>query len=339
MNNTLSEGRFLKIANIIILVLLLGITGLLAIQNWRLRQELASAKAPVVEPVPLPAPAALPENPPAPAPIAATKKAASPSAAKRNYTQPARDLVPTVAARTEPPPAPLARVVPTDVNPAEPMPFPRSEPQAPPRLETTSATIPPGTILAVRLLDTLSTDRNQSGDRFQASLQDPITSDGNVIVPRGTTVEGRIVDAQQAGRVKGVAEMTLELSQLRLSNGETVVLDTGTVLRQGQTSTGKDTAKVGTGAAIGAVIGAISGGGKGAAIGAATGAGAGTAGVLLTRGEPLVLGPETILSFALNSPVTMEVLPGQTDDFSYTPPERRPSNDGWDGGRPRLRRR
>lgn len=339
MNNIRSEGRFLKIANIVVLVLLLGITGLLAIQNWRLRQELAATKAPVVEPVPLPAPMALSENPPAPAPIPATKKAPSASAAKRNYTQPARDLAPAVAARTVPPPAPIARVIPTDVIPAEPMPFPRSDPQASPMPGKISVTIPPGTIFAVRLLDTLSTDRNQSGDRFRASLQDPIISDGNVIVPRGTTVEGRIVDAQQAGRVKGVAEMTLELSQLRLSNGETVVLETGTVLRQGQTSTGKDAAKVGAGAAIGAVIGAISGGGKGAAIGAATGGGAGTAGVLLTRGEPLVLGPETILSFALNSPVTLEVSPDQSDNFSYTPPERRPSNDSWDGGRPRLRRR
>ncbi|MBI3933795.1 MAG: hypothetical protein HY316_03830 [Acidobacteria bacterium] len=345
-----STGRLLKITNIVILVLLLGVTALLALQNWRLRQELVSARQSAVErAAPPPAASLAPatvapvipaEKKPVPAPVAAAKKPASPAPAKPNYTQPAKELTPPVAARTEPLPAPVARVMPTDVIPAEPLPFPASEPLAPPQLARIRATIASGTVLTVRLLDTLNTDRNQSGDRFRASLEEPIISEGNVIVPRGTTVEGRIVDAQQAGRVKGVAEMTLELSQLRLSSGETVVLETGTIRREGETSTGEDAAKVGTGAAIGAVIGAIGGGRKGAAVGAATGAGAGTAGVLLTRGEPLILGQETILSFQLNAPLTMEVVPGQAPDASFPQPQRRPPAPGdWDRDRPILRRR
>ena len=89
---------------------------------------------------------------------------------------------------------------------------------------------------------------------------------------------------------------------------------------------------------LGAAIGAIAGGGKGAAIGAATGAGAGTAGVLLSRGKPLVLSPETVLSFQLTSPVTVEFVPGQASDVS-TVTRRRipPAPDNWN--RPRLRRR
>src|SRR3990172_307311 len=287
------DGRVLKVTNIVILLLLLGITALLAVQNWRLKQELASTSEPVAEPMPVPPNAALPAAEPTPppekkpSPASASSKPSTPTTVKRNYTQPKQNLTPPVAVKADPAPAPVARVVPTDVIPAEPMPYPRTEPQAPPRPEMLTATLPSGSVLTVRLLDTLNTDRNQAGDSFRASLEEPIVSDGNVVVPRGTTVEGRLVDAQQAGRVKGVAEMTLELSQLRLPGGETVVLETGSIRREGETSAGEDAAKVGAGAAVGAVIGAIGGGGKGAAVGAATGAGAGTAGGLLTRGQPL----------------------------------------------------
>lgn len=339
------DGRVLKVTNIVILLLLLGITALLAVQNWRLKRELASTSEPVVEPMPVPAISAPPAVEPGPvaakrpAPPAAPKPAST-TTAKRNYTQPEQNLTPPVGVKADPAPAPVARVVPTDVISAEPMPFPRTEPQAPPRPEKLTATLPSGSVLTVRLLDTLNTDRNQAGDRFRASLEEPIVSDGNVVVPRGTTVEGRLVDAQQAGRVKGVAEMTLELSQLRLPSGETVVLETGVIRREGETSIGADTAKVGTGAAIGAVIGAIGGGGKGAAVGAATGAGAGTAGVLLTRGKPLILSQETVLSFQLNAPITMTYTPGEADEAVYAAPVRRAPQPGdWDRDRPRLRRR
>jgi hypothetical protein len=345
-----SRGSISIAATIAIVVLLVGIAGLLAVQNWRLKKELAANQA-AAEPV-----AAAPASPvapvletqpaPEPPPTAKAsiekstiKKPAPKKAASGNYTRPSKDLNPPPATRPEP--ESVARVAPTDVSPVDPTRYPAAAAPAPPAAPAKiSATIPSGTILSVRLLDTLDSDRNQAGDRFRASLEEPIVSDGKVVVPRGTTVEGRVVEAQQAGRVKGVAEMTLELSQIRLANGDTAVLDTGTVMRQGQTSTGEDAAKVGAGAAIGAVIGAIGGGGKGAAIGAATGAGAGTAGVLLTRGKPLILSQETVLSFQLNAPVTVEVTPGATSEPVYTPPERQPSQQGdWGSGRPRLRRR
>jgi hypothetical protein len=186
----------------------------------------------------------------------------------------------------------------------------------------------------------LNTDRHQAGDRFRTSLEEPVISGGDVVLPRGTLVEGRVVDSQKAGRVKGVAEMTLELTQLRLPDGEVVVLESNAIRGEGETSTGKDAAKVGAGAAIGAVIGAIGGGGKGAAVGAASGAGAGTAGVLLTRGEPLVLSQETVLSFQLNAPVTITYTPGAFQEPAYASPwDRSPRTNDWDRDRPILRRR
>ena len=343
-----SEDRFIKISTLVVLVALLGIAGLLAYQNWRLLQEFASAPQAVALPA-APAsvvpPAAEPVPSPAvnPVPPAAPSKPTTPVAATANYTQPEASFVPPEPVSPVPPAVPVGRVVPTDVIPAEPMPFPPTAPSAPTPPEILTATLPSGSVLTVRLLDTLNTDRNQAGDRFRASLEEPIVSDGTVVLPRGSIVQGRIIDSQQAGRVSGVAEMTLELSQLRLAGGETVVLESSAIRREGETSIGKDTAKVGAGAAIGAVLGAIGGGGKGAAVGAASGAGAGTAGVLLTRGEPLILSQETVLSFQLNAPVTLTYAPGQANESVYSAPAapvlRAPRRDDWDRDRPILRRR
>jgi hypothetical protein len=332
----LFEGRLFKISTLAALLVLLGISGMLAYQNWRLLQELASAKQPVAEPQPpaivtppVSEPASLPVKKPAPA---VAGRPSTPKPAPANYTQPEQNLAPPVTVVTHPAPAPVARVVPTDVISAEPIPFPPTEPAMPSEPRSLVATLPAGSVLTVRLLDTLNTDRNQAGDRFQASLEEPIVLDGTVVASRGTIVEGRIVDSQKAGRVKGVAEMTLELTQLRIPDGEVILLESNAIRREGETSTGKDAAKVGAGAAIGAVIGAIGGGGKGAAVGAASGAGAGTAGVLLTRGEPLILSQETVLSFQLNAPVDITYAPGEYWDGSSRAGD-------WDRERPILRRR
>ncbi|HYX69800.1 MAG TPA: hypothetical protein VE825_11750, partial [Terriglobales bacterium] len=70
---------------------------------------------------------------------------------------------------------------------------------------------------------------------------------------------------------------------------------------------GKRTAGViGGGAAGGAIIGAIAGGGKGAAIGAGAGAAAGTAVAGGTGGKNINLSSESVLSFKLNQPVSVQ---------------------------------
>jgi hypothetical protein len=70
---------------------------------------------------------------------------------------------------------------------------------------------------------------------------------------------------------------------------------------------GRDAMKIGIGSGVGAAIGAIAGGGMGAAIGAAAGGGAGTGVVLATRGAPAVIPSESVLHFALRSPITVPV--------------------------------
>jgi hypothetical protein len=47
-------------------------------------------------------------------------------------------------------------------------------------------------------------------------------------------------------------------------------------------------------------------GGTGAAVGAAAGAAAGSIGVLLTRGDPTIIAPETLLTFQVTAPIKIE---------------------------------
>ena len=174
-------------------------------------------------------------------------------------------------------------------------------PAAPPR----SITLDVRTALKVRTTSTLSTKSHKVGDTFAASLEEPLTQGNLVIAPKGSTVVGKIVEADPGGRVSGVASMAVALDTIETAEGLTVSLNTDPIRIEAQSTTTKDAAKVGIATGIGAAIGAIAGGGKGAGIGAATGAGAGTGVVLGTRGDAAEIASETVLDFELSSPVTI----------------------------------
>jgi hypothetical protein len=164
-------------------------------------------------------------------------------------------------------------------------------------------TIRPGTYVSVRTNQWLSSDRNQQGDTFTGTLQQPVVVDGFVVAQRGETVYGRVTEAQKAGRVEGTSRLGMQLTQLTLADGQQVPVQSEMVTHNGPTSTGRDAAAIGGTTALGAAIGAGVGWGTGAAIGAGAGAAAGIIGVLLTRGQPTVVYPETVLTFQITGPV------------------------------------
>ena len=167
-----------------------------------------------------------------------------------------------------------------------------------------SVTIPAGTQISVRTIDSIDSTEDGVGYRFQASLEAPLSVDGNVVVPKGADVYGRLVGSKEAGTFTGRSELKLELTGI-VVHGQTVPLVTGEYEVSGK-SKGESTAKrtVG-GAAIGGIIGALAGGGKGAAIGAGTGAGLGAASEIITKGEQVKIPSETLLDFSLRQSVTI----------------------------------
>jgi len=164
-------------------------------------------------------------------------------------------------------------------------------------------TLAAGTALTVRVNETISTDTNYAGVTFTASLDRPLVVDGFVIAEKGSRVIGKVTQAEKAGRVKGVSNLALALTQIHTTDGQTVNIETAPWVKEGQSSKKRDGAKIAGGAALGAIIGAIAGGGNGAAIGAGAGGAAGTGDVLLTRGKSAVIPSETRLTFSLSNSV------------------------------------
>ena len=166
-------------------------------------------------------------------------------------------------------------------------------------------TVAPGTFVTIRLNQVLSSDHNQQGDAFTATLVKPVVVDGIIVADRGQTILGTVSDAKKAGLVHGTSRLGLELTDLTLVDGHQVPVHTSFVSRNGPTSVGRDAVAVGTTTAVGAGIGAVAEGGKGAAIGAGAGAAAGVLGVLLTRGEPTLVYPEQVLTFRVETPIVV----------------------------------
>ena len=175
--------------------------------------------------------------------------------------------------------------------------------KAKPATPAPKTTIPEGTKLRVALIDSVSSDKNRSGDQFQASLVEPVVVDGKTVLEKGTKVRGRVLDAKESGRVKGRATVELTLTQVVLKDGKTFNVSTKPYTAVAAATKKRDAAIIGGGAGLGAAIGALAGGGKGALVGAAVGGGAGTGTVLATKGKEIHYAPETRLQFTLASPV------------------------------------
>jgi hypothetical protein len=210
------------------------------------------------------------------------------------------------------PPPPGARQAAPDsggwrrVGESNPNPQPSGAPNDPPAYNVPlQLTIKSGTFVTVRINQVLSSDHNQEGDAFTASLERPIVVDGFVVAQAGQTLAGRVSEAKKAGRAKGVSHLALQVTDLTLVDGQQAPIQSQMITRTGPTSVGRDAGAIGGTTAVGAAAGAIGGGGPGAAIGAGAGAVVGTVGVLLTRGRPTVITPESVLTFQIQGPVTV----------------------------------
>ena len=186
---------------------------------------------------------------------------------------------------------------PVGAPPPNEAPAAASAPAAPP-----SAVLEAGTAIRVRLQETLDTRRNRAGDRFSATLDEPLVSGDRVVVPRGTIFHGHVTQSKESGRFKGRAILSLRLDSFTL-DGRNVPIESGSVARASRKKHGFGW--IGGGTAGGALIGALAGGGKGAAIGAGAGAASGVVGSAVTGRREVALPVESEVRFTLRQPVTL----------------------------------
>jgi hypothetical protein len=112
------------------------------------------------------------------------------------------EVTPPVAAQAQP----VAAQVPAAPQPALPQPPPEPQPPQPKQVS-----IPADSTLTVRMIDGVDSAVNNAGEIFHASLEVPIVVEDDVVVPRGTDIYVRLLNASSAGRMSGKSELHLEL--------------------------------------------------------------------------------------------------------------------------------
>lgn len=162
--------------------------------------------------------------------------------------------------------------------------------------------IPRGTHVRVRIDQEVDTRHNHAGDRFSATLYEPVVVDGATVLPTGTRFHGHLVAAKSSGRLRGRAVLGLTLDSFWY-DGRDYVIQTSGAYRESGSHKKRNFALIGGGGGLGAAIGAIAGGGEGAAIGAASGVGAGLAGAAVTGKKQVAVAAEAPLTFTLRAPV------------------------------------
>ena len=165
--------------------------------------------------------------------------------------------------------------------------------------------LPAGAWISVRVNQQLSSKHNLPGDYFLGSLAQPLVVGGFVVARRGQTVGGRVAVAQKAGRRSGTSRLGMELIEITLVDGQQLPVVTQLMEYAGGKSVGQDAAVIATATGMGAAIGGAVDGGRGAGIGALSGAAASIIGVLVTRGRPTEVYPESVLTFRTLSPMTI----------------------------------
>lgn len=268
-------------------------------------QATAPAVLPPAEAKPSPAPIApAAAEAPAPAP-AKPEPARSPVHVKRRVIA-TRKAAPSAVTKEQEPALPAAPAIPSE--PAQPDEaaiadngevVPANVAPAPPHV----VTLKQGTMLRVRIGETIAASARQPGDEFLATLEEPLVIDGFIIADRGAHVQGRVVEAQPAGKVKGVSRLGLELARIHTTDNQWVKIRTEEYVQEGKTAKKRDLAEVIGGSGLGALIGAAAGGGAGAAVGAAAGGMAGGAVVLNQRGPEATVPVESRITFRVTQPV------------------------------------
>jgi hypothetical protein len=186
-------------------------------------------------------------------------------------------------------------------------------------------TLSKGMLLAVRTSEPLDSKKVKPGDYFQGTVAQSLYVGNVLAIPRGAQVTGRVVDVKKPGELKGGASIALQVTTLNMGGNSyslaTDIFDTSSPGKGGYTAG----TTVGT-TALGAAIGAIAGGGPGAAIGAVAGAGVGLGASAATPGPRSIVPPESVLTFHLTSPATVQPVSYQEAnqlEASSAPPSRR----------------
>ena len=179
-------------------------------------------------------------------------------------------------------------------------------------------TVAANQVIRVRMDSQLNSGTARIGDRFSASVTEPVYGESGIeVVPVGSKVWGRVTSVRRAGR-RTPGNIAVSFYQVELPNRARHVINgslsslqadqvnsdnEGTV--RGRSNQKRDAVFIGGGAATGALIGAIAGGGKGAAIGMIVGGALGTGARVYEKEQEADVKSGTAFGVILNRSVSL----------------------------------
>ncbi len=188
--------------------------------------------------------------------------------------------------------APTGAVTPTPDQPVA------NAPEAAPVLPE----VPAGTVLSIRMSQTISVKHAAAGQPFSGTIVNPIEVDGNTVIPSGATAEGMVLQAHKRGHFKGSSYLQLTLTGLNV-NGQHYRIDTSSLTHTKKGKGKRSAAFIGGGTGLGMLIGGVATGGVGLLVGGLAGAGAGTGIAAFTGNKDVTIPAESVVNFKLSAPI------------------------------------
>jgi hypothetical protein len=92
--------------------------------------------------------------------------------------------------------------------------------------------LPAGTLLMVRLTDSIPTQKLEGRDSFEASLDEPVVVEGNTLIPRGAAVTGRVQSVRTSNVKPSRGYVRLALESVRVAGTDLPVQTASLFVRQ-----------------------------------------------------------------------------------------------------------
>ncbi len=174
-----------------------------------------------------------------------------------------------------------------------------------PSQQATSSSVTSGASVAVRLDSDFNSDNSTVGQLLPATVVTPLTSDGNVVVQRGSSAQLKVVKIDKSGKISGKSHVEFALVGLT-AHGKLMHISGSSKGVDGPSQGVRTAERTGIGGAAGAAIGALAGhlfhhAGTGAAAGAGAG---GATGALTSHPAPVKVSAETVLQFRLTKGIS-----------------------------------
>lgn len=156
-------------------------------------------------------------------------------------------------------------------------------------------TIPSGSVLHIKLTETISTRTNETGSKFKAKLESNFLVSGIVVANKGSVIYGTVIKSKKAGKVAGKSHMTISLTSISINKEQIQIQTNKLKIAEDDSQVKNHTHNVIKGAVIGELINGSDGAKDGAKVGAGVAA--------LTNGQNIGIKKGTIIDFTISKKV------------------------------------